>query len=404
MHVAGIVAAGGRGTRLGTPVPKQLLDLGGRSILQRAVDALEATAGVQELVVVLPPEWIDHPAAAVSAAKPLVRVPGGARRQESVARGFRSVSAQAEIVVVHDAARPFVTPALIERTVAAAAESGAAVAALPARDTVKEAQSAPGVEGARAAVPGGPGGGLRWVRRTLPRETIFLAQTPQAFRRDVLRDALALGEKGVEATDEAMLAELAGHPVRLVEGDPGNFKITTEADLAYARWLVGSPAGGWTMRVGVGYDVHRLVAGRALVLGGVTIPFERGPAGHSDGDAVCHAVIDAVLGAAAAGDIGSHFPDSDERWRGAASVELVRSVGCKVRDRGFRVANVDVVVMLERPKIGPYVAAMRAALAAALELSEECISVKGKTQEGLGPIGTGDAVAAQAVALLVGSR
>lgn len=402
MDVVGIVAAGGQGARLGGPLPKQLRDLGGRSVLQRTVDAFDRSGRVQALIVVLPADWIDHPAATIESAKPLERVVGGERRQESVARGFDRVPLDAEVVVVHDAARPFVTPALIDRTVDAARESGAAIAALSVQETVKEATDRVLEADESAEELPHDVGARRWVKRTLPRGSIVLAQTPQAFRRAVLEAAVRLGRQGVEATDEATLAELAGYPVRLVEGDPRNLKITTPADLDYARWLVGRPASEGPLRVGVGYDVHRLVPGRPLVLGGVAIPFDRGPVGHSDGDAVCHAIIDALLGAVAAGDIGAAFPDTDERWRGAISLELLRRIGAELSARGFQVANIDVVVILEQPRIAPYAAAMRHAIASALAIEGVRVSVKGKTHEGLGPIGQGEAVAAHAVALVAG--
>ena len=211
------------------------------------------------------------------------------------------------MIVIHDAARPLVSPALIERTVTAAFEHGAAIAALQARDTVKR------------------GDASRIIRGTLPREEIFLAQTPQAFRVGVLRDALALASTAADATDEAMLAEQAGHHVHLVEGDPRNLKITTPEDLDMAERLLGRQHGAAHDRIGNGYDLHRLVAGRPLILGGVTIPFDKGLDGHSDADAVCHAVTDAMLGAAAAGDIGRHFPDTDPAWKGANSIELLEA-------------------------------------------------------------------------------
>ncbi len=257
-------------------------------------------------------------------------------------------------------------------------------AALAARDTVKRAH-----------------GGSR-VGETLQRDTIFLAQTPQAFRYGVLRDAVALGRAGRHGTDEAELAESAGHAVRLVEGEPRNVKITTADDLAQARHLVSAVSShdGRPGRVGTGYDLHRLVEGRPLMLGGILVPFSHGLAGHSDADVLCHAVTDAVLGAAAAGDIGRHFPDTDRRWKDASSLELLRQAVQLVHERGFLVDNVDVVVIAERPKLAPYIDRMRERLADALGTATDCVSVKGKTNEGMGEIGRGEAMAAHAVALL----
>jgi 2-C-methyl-D-erythritol 4-phosphate cytidylyltransferase/2-C-methyl-D-erythritol 2,4-cyclodiphosphate synthase len=283
--------------------------------------------------------------------------------------------------VIHDAARPFVADDTIRRTVAAAVETGAAIAAIAARDTVKRA---------------GPNS---IVSATLPREEIYLAQTPQAFRTSVLKEALALG---VDATDEAMLAEQAGHVVRIVEGDPRNLKITTADDLAVAERLLGrAPPAASVLRIGNGYDLHRLVAGRPLVLGGVTIPFDKGLLGHSDADAICHAVTDAVLGAAGAGDIGRHFPDSDPAWKGANSVALLQRAMAIVKSFGFGIVNVDVVVIAQKPKLAPYIDAIRANLATALECDASQVSVKGKTNEGVDSMGAGESIATHAVALLV---
>ena len=388
MYVVAIIAAGGRGRRLGRDRPKQLLEIGGRSLLDRSLEPFDRSDRIDEVIVVLPRELASDPPAVLGRLrKPVQVVPGGSRRQESVASGFDRVPGHADVVVVHDAARPFVTGALIARTVDAAFESGAACAALAARDTVKQSDRQEG---------------RTVVKATLPRETIYLAQTPQAFRTDVLRDAIALGRQGAEATDEAALAERAGHMVRLVEGEPENIKITTEADLAFARGLVAheNEPTGMPVRVGIGYDLHRLVEGRPLILGGVRIPYDRGLTGHSDADAVCHAATDAILGAAAAGSIGQHFPDTDPRWAGASSLELLRAAVDITRQDGFVVENLDVTVIAEHPRLGPYVDRMRAELARAMGIETSHVSVKGKTNEGLGAVGRGEAIAAHAITLL----
>jgi len=382
VHVTAIIAAGGRGARFGGTLPKQLLPLGGRPILQRSVEAFAGHARVTDLVVALPAELVaDPPGYLRTGAKPLALVEGGARRQDSVARAFARVPAGAEIVVVHDAARPLVSDALIARTVEAAADDGAAIAALAATDTVKR------------------GSAERLVVGTVPRGEIFLAQTPQAFRTSVLRAALAHGGPGADATDEAALVERTGHPVRLVDGDPRNVKITTADDLALAERLLASPSTS-LLRIGTGYDLHRLVEGRRLVLGGVVIPFDRGLAGHSDADAVCHAVTDAILGAAAAGDIGRHFPDSDPRWKDADSLTLLARAVEIVAAGGYGIVNVDVVVIAERPRLVPYIDAMRANLARVIGITAAQVGIKGKTNEGVGSIGAGESIAVHAVALL----
>ena len=378
MHVSAIIAAGGRGSRFGGAQPKQFELLAGVPILKRTVDTFLTGYPFDEVVVALPPELAARPPAYLD---DVIVVEGGERRQDSVARAFAAVAPSSQVIVIHDAARPLVSPSLIERTVAAAVEHGAAIAALQARDTVKR------------------GDGSRTIRGTLPRDEIFLAQTPQAFRVGVLRDALALASTATDATDEAMLAERAGHHVHLVEGEPRNLKITTPDDLDMAERLLARK-GGAPIRIGNGYDLHRLVAGRPLILGGVTIPFDKGLDGHSDADVVCHAVTDAILGAASAGDIGRHFPDTDPAWKGADSVDLLKRAVAIVKAAGFAVANIDVIVIAQRPKLAPYVDTMRASLACALGIDMDQVSVKGKTNEGVDSVGAGESIAAHAVALI----
>src|SRR5688500_1887914 len=357
MYVSALVAAGGRGVRLGADRPKQFLDIGGRSILETSVGALAASDRIDEIIVALPEEHLKAAKAWPASSKPMLFVAGGARRQDSVANAFGKSSRHADVIVIHDAARPFVTAGVIARTVDAAQAHGAAIAAIPVRDTVKQTHD-PGRDGSRP------------IRTTLPRDTIFLAQTPQAFRRDVLERAIAEG-RSIDATDEAMLVERLGLPVHVVEGDIRNIKITTSEDLATAKAVALQTSRlesegfrpRW-IRIGNGYDLHKLVAGRPLILAGVKIPFELGLLGHSDADIVCHAVTDAILGAAAAGDIGRLFPDTDPTWKGADSIALLKSATVLVRGAGFRVSNVDVTVIAQKPKLLPYLDRMRSNLAA----------------------------------------
>lgn len=385
MRVTAIIAAGGVGRRVGGGVAKQWLELGGRTILEHSVQAFTRHPAVGETVVVLPPADAQAPPSWLTGLSSRVRVvPGGERRQDSVANGFDAADASADVVLVHDAARPFVTAEVISRVIAAAAAHGAAIAAIPVSDTVKRVEHE---EGDREPV----------IVDTIPRDALYLAQTPQGFAHGVLRDAVALGRSGVEATDEAMLAERAGHTVRLVEGARSNVKITTAEDLEAAS---RSAAAVDRTRVGVGYDLHRLIAGRRLVLGGVDIESDAGPLGHSDGDVVCHAITDALLGAASAGDIGQYFPDTDQAWKDASSLVLLRRIVALVRARGFEVVNVDVVVVLERPKLGAHRDHIAAALAEALGVDRSAIGVKAKTNEGVDAVGRGEAIAAHSVALL----
>ena len=454
MYVTAIIVAGGRGQRVGSALPKQLLTVGGRAILERTVEAFLTHPEIAEVVVAVPADLLANPPGYLTAAsKPLRIVAGGARRQDSVVNAFRAASARSDVIVVHDGARPFASAELISRTIAAAVESGAALAALSVRDTVKRSVNDPAGrlrqrDGAPAEDSASANGGHNQSQRdrsgdrgdlvvaeTLPREAIVLAQTPQAFRRDILGDALASGE---DATDEAALVERAGHTVRIVEGEQSNIKITTPEDLMFAeaiaeardtaiaearnaaiaeardtaiaeapntaiaeaRHVAAAVKPARTSRAGLGYDLHRLVQGRPLILGGVTIPFDRGLEGHSDADAICHAITDAILGAAATGDIGRHFPDTDGRWKNASSVDLLRRAAGLLHDQGLEVGNVDATVILERPKLAPYIDQMREKIADALGLSADCVSIKGKTNEGVGELGRGEAIAVHAIALL----
>jgi 2-C-methyl-D-erythritol 4-phosphate cytidylyltransferase/2-C-methyl-D-erythritol 2,4-cyclodiphosphate synthase len=403
MHVTAIIAAGGRGLRFGAARPKQLLSIDGRTLLEWSVEAFLAHPSIDEVVVALPPDIArDPPAYLLGAAKPLRTVAGGARRQDSVSNAFQAAAAASDLFLIHDAARPFVSADLIGRTIDAAAAHGAAIAAIAASDTVKRVHPRD-----PAAPPRDPAAAPPWdpasagldhvVQETLDRETIFLAQTPQGFRRDVLAAAVALGRSGVEATDEAALAERAGYTVHVVAGEPNNVKITTAEDLDAARRRM-LPAR--TGRAGIGHDLHRLVPGRPLVIGGVTIPSERGALGHSDADVACHAMTDAILGAAALGDIGVHFPDSDPRWKDARSLDLLRRAASMAGENGFEVGNVDVTVVLESPKLREYIDQIRSSIATVLGIEVDRVSVKAKTNEGVDAIGRGEAIAAHAIALL----
>ena len=390
MRIVAIVAAGGRGTRLGAGVPKQLLSVGGESMLRRSVRLFAGHERIDEVVVVLPPDLaaglppdLDVP------GKTVTVVAGGARRQDSVRNGFDAVRGRADVVVIHDAARPFASADLISRTIDAAVESGAALAALASSDTVK--------------LTGGAGdAGPIFVERTVPRERVFLAQTPQAFRADVLAAAIVAGRGDAVATDEAALAEAAGFPVRIVAGEPTNLKITTMTDLKAAEAIAGREPASTSVRVGTGYDLHRLVEGRPLILGGVTVPSEKGLAGHSDADVLAHAITDALLGAVARGDIGRHFPDTDPQWKGASSLAMLAHAVTLAGEAGFDIVNVDAVVIAERPKLAPHLEAIRASLAAVLGVDAARVSVKGKTNEGVDAVGRGEAMAVHAVVLVAG--
>jgi len=383
-RVGAVIPGAGRGERLGSPFPKAFLPLGGAPLLVHAVRPFQECVEVEEIVVVVPPDHLGE-------AEELCRrfrfdkvravVEGGVRRQDSVRCGLDALTAE-EIVVVHDAARPLLSAGLVTRVIEAARRSGAATAALPVYETVKQVDPA-GV-----------------VERTLDREGLWLAQTPQAFRVPLLREAHRRAqEEGIEATDDAALVERLGHRVEVVPGERENVKVTTRQDLLFLERLARPEAGA--MRVGIGFDVHRLVPGRRLVLGGVEIPSPRGLEGVSDADVLLHAIMDALLGAAGEGDIGQHFPPEDPASRGADSLSLLARVRDLLAGKGFRVGHIDAVVVLEAPRIGPYVGEMREAIAGALGIPPLQVNIKATTPEGMGALGREEGIAAYAVCTLV---
>lgn len=381
--VAAILPAAGKGVRLGAA--KQYLELDGAPLLVHAARAAVACPLVTSLVVAVPPG--DEERARELLA--LHRVPkvhrvvaGGAERAHSVRLALEAIPQDASLVAIHDAARPFASPDLFRRVIEAARERGAAVAALPATDTVKE--SADGSD----------------VSATLDRGRIWLAQTPQAFRVDWLLEAhRSLGEGAGGATDEAALVEAMGRPVALIPGEKDNFKVTDAADWERARRMMGGN-GSVLTAVGFGYDVHAFEEGRPCRLGGLDFPGETGLAGHSDADVVLHAVMDAMLGAAGLGDIGQHFPDTDDRFRGADSGALLREVVARVAGAGFVPLNVDLTIAAARPKVGPRREEMRERIASLIGLAPGRVNVKATTTEGLGFVGRKEGIACQAVVLL----
>jgi 2-C-methyl-D-erythritol 4-phosphate cytidylyltransferase/2-C-methyl-D-erythritol 2,4-cyclodiphosphate synthase len=393
-----VVVAAGEGVRFrrgayahGPRKPFALL--AGRPILLRTLDAVAACPDVERVVVVVAAD--DVPAAESLLAPDRERlriasiVPGGARRQDSVAAGLARVPEEVEIVAVHDGARPLVNPELFTESIEAVARCGAAVVALPVDETLKRIE-----ERADALVV-----------ETVNRSKLWAAQTPQTFRASDLRRLLAQAERdGVHVTDEASLFERAGLPIERVPGERRNIKITTPEDLEMAAALLEKECQPLISRVGTGYDIHRLVpkaeTGRRLVVCGATLESDLVALGHSDADAACHAVTDALLGACALGDIGRLFPDTDPAFKDADSVKLLEEATRRVREAGFAPRSIDVTVLLEKPRIAPHVDEMRRNLARATGLAEDCVSVKAKTAEGLGPVGEGKAVEAQAVAVV----
>ena len=381
--VSAVLVAAGSSTRMG--FDKLSFDLGGETVLHRSIRAFAQCPLVDEIILVAGSNRAFAQQQAADCAKPVCVVAGGATRAESAKNGV--LAASGALVAVHDAARPFVSQQVITAALEAAAQCGAAAPAVPVKDTIKAA-----VRGSGKTVPESC-----FVHATPDRSTLYAVQTPQCFDRAAYLAALEEldAEKARLVTDDCSLFELTGRPVQLTQGDYANLKITTREDLPRPEQKEEHK-----MRIGHGYDVHRLVEGRKLILGGVEVPFEKGLLGHSDADVLAHAVMDAVLGAAALGDIGQHFPDNDPVYSGADSLKLARHVAEILKEHGFRIENIDATLLCQRPKLAPHIPAMRRNLADAFGLPVDAVSVKATTEEHLGFTGEGLGIAAHAVALI----
>lgn len=380
--VAAVIVAAGRGQRAGGDVPKQYRKIAGAPAIRPTLAAFSSHPDVDFVQPVIHPDDEDLFCAASSGLKNLLEpVAGGATRQSSVHAGLQALQAQApEIVLIHDAARPFLSGALISRAIEAARTCGAAAPGVAVADTVKIIDQA------------------AMVTETLDRSQLRMVQTPQAFSfaliADAHRRAAAAGRE--DFTDDAALAEWAGHRVLMFEGEAGNVKLTTNDDFARAELL--SAAALADVRIGNGFDVHAFVDGDHVMLGGVRIPHQRGVTGHSDADVALHALVDAILGALAEGDIGQHFPPSDPQWRGASSDRFLAFACERVRARGGVIGNLDVTVVCEAPRVSPYRDAMRARIAAIAGISPDRVAVKATTSEKLGFTGRGEGIVAMATA------
>jgi 2-C-methyl-D-erythritol 4-phosphate cytidylyltransferase/2-C-methyl-D-erythritol 2,4-cyclodiphosphate synthase len=364
--------------------PKQYHLLAGEPILIHTVRAFSRNSHIGAIIVVVPASWQDRTRDLLEhyglSDGRMTVTPGGERRQDSVLAGLSLLTDSVGIVLVHDGARPLISDELINRCYHGAIRHGAVIAAIPVKDTLKRCAS-----------------DLK-ITCTVDRENLWQAQTPQAARLHLLRQAYALtGDRDV--TDEASLLELAGIPVTVVEGSETNIKITRPEDLEVAEKIMRTNTGK-IVRVGHGFDAHRLVPDRKLVLGGVVIPHERGLAGHSDADVLTHALCDAILGALGEGDIGRHFPDSDPRFGGIYSITLLEHVSGLMSDRGLRLANADITLVCQEPKISPFIGEMREILARACRSGPERINVKATTTEKMGYTGRMEGISCHAVVLL----
>jgi 2-C-methyl-D-erythritol 4-phosphate cytidylyltransferase/2-C-methyl-D-erythritol 2,4-cyclodiphosphate synthase len=376
MRTVALIVAAGRGERFGAQLPKQYAGLAGQPILRHAVLAFSRHPLVDAVRVVIGASDRELYERATAGLDLLAPVIGGASRQESVRLGLESlVALSPERVLVHDAARPLVSAAVIGRVIAALDDSPAALPVLPVVDSLKRV--------ANGRVTG-----------EAARDGLARAQTPQGFRFGPIL-AAHRASRGRDYTDDTAVAAAAGLEVACVEGESANMKLTLPEDHATAEALLQARPPRW--RTGLGFDVHAFAAGRPLILCGVQIPHDQGLAGHSDADVAFHAVTDAILGTIGAGDIGTHFPPSDPRWRDADSARFLRHAGELLAARGGRIENVDLVIVCERPKIGPHRDAMTARLAEVLGLGRDQVSIKATTSERLGFTGRGEGIAAQAV-------
>ena len=372
MTVTALIVAAGKGERAGGDVPKQYRRIGGKTVLRWAVEALQAHPAVRETKVVIGLGQQEAAADALAGLDVGDFIEGGEQRADSVRAGLERISGDA--VLVHDAARPFCPPGVIDRLIAPLEFFEGAAPVLPIGDTL-------------ARIGDGLGD-------PVDRSNVVRVQTPQAFRLDALRRAYA-SWSGASPTDETTVVRAAGMSVAAVEGDPTLEKITTSADFERAeQWLAGRMAS----RTGMGFDVHAFSSKGPIMLGGIAVPHSRGLSGHSDADVVLHAVTDALLGAGGLGDIGEHFPPSDPQWKGAASELFLAHAVSLLQTKGAIIDHVDCTIIAEEPKVGPHRQAMRERIAGIIGLATDQVSVKATTTEGLGFTGRREGIACQAVA------
>ena len=381
-----IIPAAGFGTRMKSELPKQFLELAGEPILVRTLRVFLEHPLVRTVVVALPAEHLDLGKKQILSCvdeglqQKLILTPGGDTRQQSVQNGLSVLPAAIDGVLVHDGARPMVTAEVIDRCIAGIKSHGAVIAAVPVKDTLKE------VDGSL-------------VTGTVDRSRLWQAQTPQAMQRKLLERAYKHAQAtGFSGTDEASLLEHAGIAVSVVTGSETNIKITRPDDLIIASGLLRTEH--TVIKIGHGFDAHRLVEGRKLILGGVEIPYHLGLAGHSDADVLTHALMDGILGALGAGDIGRHFPDHDDRYKGADSLKLLATVMELAREKNMQLGNSDITVICQQPKLASYLSTMQDNLAAVCDTAADNINIKATTTEKMGFAGRGEGISAHAVVLM----
>jgi 2-C-methyl-D-erythritol 4-phosphate cytidylyltransferase/2-C-methyl-D-erythritol 2,4-cyclodiphosphate synthase len=384
---AAIIPAAGSGSRMKTSCPKQYLDLAGKPVLIHTVSAFHHNEGIQQIVVVVPSDRVES-------TRELLRtwqlnsktevVAGGKRRQDSVKAGLDALDSSIDTVLVHDGARPLVTNELINRCHVSASKHGAAIAAIRVKDTLKKCSPDSSIE------------------KTIDRTNLWQAQTPQAARLPLLRSAFdKVGDNDV--TDEASLLEAAGITVKIVEGSETNIKITRPEDLIIANKIIMQPSAD-QIRVGHGFDAHRLAEGRALILGGVKIEHPLGLEGHSDADVVTHALCDALLGALGKGDIGIHFPDSAAEFKNIYSILLLERVTAQMKTEGYTIGNADITIVCQSPKLAPHLDKMKEIISKACNTNKQRINIKATTTEKMGYTGRQEGISSHAVVFLTKSE
>ena len=387
-RIAVIIVAAGRGHRFGGEMPKQYLEVHQQPLVRHAVQVFLDHPAIDFILPVIHPDDADILANALDGLDYLEPVAGGAARQDSVRNGLEALASSApDYVLVHDAARPMVAPALIDRVIEALQDTPGVIPGIAVVDTLKRADDA----------------GI--IADSVSRDGLWRAQTPQGFK---YADLLAAHRSviGQELTDDAAVMEASGHRIAVVLGDEDNIKVTTPDDLMRMEEIMSDdsaqakPVRSPSFRIGSGYDVHKLGPGDHVTLCGVEIASERALIGHSDADVALHAVTDAVFGAIADGDIGSHFPPTNSQWRGASSDQFLAYACERMRERGFELSNIDLTIICEKPKIGPHRDAMRARLAEIAQIDVSCVSVKATTTERLGFTGRGEGIAAEAVIII----
>lgn len=384
-----IVAAAGRGERMGAR-DKMFAPLGDKPLLAWSVDTCQRCSLVRQIVIALNRNdlKLGQKLKEERAWSKAVICLGGAQRQDSVKEGLRKLR-NCDWVIIHDGARPFLTLDLIQNGLEAARETGAAVAAVPVKDTIKFADD------------------IGLITETPQRNKVWIAQTPQVFRFEVINEAYQ--RLATEVTDDAAAVERLGYKLKLYPGDYNNIKVTMPEDLALAEIIAqASPERGEgaeeEMRAGIGYDSHPLVSGRKLVLGGVDVPYSKGLSGWSDADVATHAVIDALCGAADLGDIGAQFPSGEPKYKGISSLVLLSEIRGLLKEKGFKVVNVDTTIIAQCPKLSPFIPEMRRQISQALDIEPTQVTIKATTTDGLGFIGREEGIAAQSIALIQRER